>query len=57
MLKSLKSFCFGLKMVEGHDKNGINPFCDDRHFTTAAHFRFQGETLKINFMGVLMIFF
>ena len=37
-------------------QNWINPFFDDRYFTTAAHFRFQCETLKINFTKVLMSF-
>ena len=34
----------------------INLFCDDRYFMTAMHFRFQCETLKINFTKVSMIF-
>ena len=33
-------------------QNGINPVFDDRYFMTAAHFRFQCETLKINFTYV-----
>ena len=26
------------------EKNLIRPFCDDKHFTAAAHFRFECKT-------------
>ena len=34
----------------------IRPFCDDKHFMTAAHFRFECETLKIKIDGILYLF-
>ena len=27
-------------------KNLIRQFCDDKYFTAAAHFRFEGKTFK-----------
>ena len=31
--------------------------CDDKHFMTAAHFRFECETLKIKIDGILLSVF
>ena len=56
MLKSLKSFWFLAEHGRIIRLNWINPFCHDINFTTAAHFRGQCETLKINFSGLFKIF-
>ena len=38
-----------LKMIDQTQWSLIRPICDDKHFTAAAHFWFECETLKNQF--------
>ena len=48
MLKSLYVFLFYLHMLDQTQHNLISPFWNDTFFKTGIHFRFQGETLRVN---------
>ena len=39
------------------EQNLIRPFCDDKHFTAAAHFIFECKTLKVNLTVLCTTFF
>ena len=44
---------FYLNKIAQTEFNLIRPICDDKHFTAAAHFRFECKTLKCQFDGIL----
>ena len=51
-----QSLSFGLLVfylnMDETQQNLISPFCDDKYFTSAMHFLFQYEILKINLTAV-----
>ena len=58
MLKWLNANVFyDQNMVDQTQQYLISPFCDDKYFTTAAHFRFQYESLPNQFEAFLFLFF
>ena len=44
---------FYLNKIGQTEKNMIRPFCEDKHFTAAVHFRFRCKTLKNHFNDTL----
>ena len=47
---------FHLNKIGQTEKNMIHPFCEDKYFTAAAHFRFGCKILKNHFDNIFCIF-
>ena len=46
--KIIVCILFYLNKIDRTEHNLIRPFCYDKHFTAAVHFRFEGYTSKVN---------
>ena len=54
--KMVECILFDLNMVGKTQWSLISPFCYDKYSTTAAYFRFQCESYRNQFEGVLYLF-
>ena len=56
LAKMVECILFYPNVVCKTQRNTISPFCEEKYCTTAVHFRFQCESLKHQFDGILYFF-